>query len=618
MARRKVDSVLIVTVLLGLLGIFLAPWFVPREQVVCSASYTLGFNNVVASLALVALLAALFVQLLRRPAGAESGVGGIVAQMLSSQGAGSRRSLLAFCVMTTLIVTLLLGWYRIMPFIIFGEFASDVSRLDQMVLGLRPYRDFQYNYGPAMLYPPYWLYLLFGGKLSIDGAFCATLLVHWVAGLSLVYYAARTLCRGRWQATIVFVCISLAVFNFSMGVAYTPLRFMPPIASLLFLHRRFSQWVDGDATTLPKSTAVAMLLSLGSLSLSPEVGIATVAGITTFFATLIFTPFRRFSVVALAPVFSLGIAVLVFSVKYADGVLSFGSGANNFPVFPSAYILFFVAAGSLILPRLGVIGVRERNQNGALAMALVVALGMMIPGAFGRCDPLHVLFNGLGILILFLALAVQLPNRAAAALVVGAFVLIHPIVGNRWLFGDQAFRKAISYDRLLSTIDKRKNAAIWQAASGGSTNLRYGKLYPFGGDVQTLSPQLRNFTAVGTPFYPGEDVDRFLKLSGRFFPEYYSGFNMQVFTPSAVSRKIRDLGAMEVLIVPKDHNNPGVVVYEADARALADLLLFPSRWIPTPRRQPYIPGLAIMKYITDNFTVVGGSYTYDLMRRNTR
>lgn len=617
-ARRH--AVLFLIVLAGALGIFVVPWFVPHSEPVASASYTLGFNNIVASLALAALLTALFVWFLRRPVQEGSVIEKALAEMLAPPGSGARSLglLIAFGTMAVATIALLLAWYQVLPFINFGEFGADVSRLDLMVLGLKPHVDFQYNYGPAMLYPAYWLYSALGGKMSIDAAYCVILLTHWAAGLSLLFYTVGTLCRGR-NGTVVFLCVSLAVFNLSMGVGYSPLRFLLPLACLLFLHRTFCKWSDNGTAGLARLAAVAALLSLASLSISPEMGISTSAGIIAFFAALFFTPHRRYSILALVPLVALGVAVFVFSANYLEGVFSVGGGANNFPIFPTPHVLFLVAAGCLVLPRLGVIGVRERNPNGALAIGLVIALGLLLPAAFGRCDPGHLLFNGLGIAVLFLALAIRIPNRVAASLMTITYLLIHPIIGNiaTFPFLRDPVEDAIDFRRAIAKhfpfFNEELNEGIWRAASTTSNGLRYGKLAPFASDL----PSLLRYDVIGMPFYSSEVVDRFIKLSGRFSPQYHSGVNIQLYTPADVARKIRDLRTASILLVPKDHQRYPVVVNETDRAFLSKLLFFPKQLIPPPRRNPYLPGREVMKHIQDNFVVVDTFRTFDIWSRKS-
>lgn len=614
---------LVLILLLGACGIFLLPWFVPPRLPVQSASYVLGFNNQVAVLALGALLAALLLFLLRRSTRQTGEFGRILASLLSvsAPDSGSRSLTAVFVSTAALLVAALLAWYRLLPLISYGEFGSDVSRLELMVLGLRPYRDFQYNYGPAMLYPAYWLYHLAGGRMSIDGAYCANLLLHWLAGLSLLFFTVRNLCSGL-RGTIVFLCVSLAVFNPTMGAGYSPLRFVVPLALPLLLRRAFETRLDKGAVAVFGLSGLALLLSLAALFLSPEVGVSTAAGIAIFFLALLSTPHRRFSVAALAPVLAFVLTAVLLSASYAEAIVSFGSGANNFPVFPTPHTVFLVAAAALVLPHLGVVAARERDQVGALAAALAVALGLMLAGAFGRCDPTHLHFNGLGVLLLFLAAAVQSRRKGIAGLTLGVYLAVFPLLGVHLLFDqrDVLFRQPLALRQSFAAIPADHNERRWQAIAADPVILRYGKLLPFREDLR----QLLQFGPIGTPFYTSEDVDRFLKLSGRYVPEYYAGINIQVYTPAALERKIRDLRLMDTVLVPKSllgdaragHPRPAVVLSEASPAFLSALLFFPERLVPRPRRPPYAPGVAIIDRIRENFTLVGHFRAWEIWRRH--
>ena len=602
-----------VVALVGLLAIFVLPWFVPQAAPVASASYTLGFNNGVASVALAALLAVLTARRVRGSRGAgDDAVENVLAGMLAVPAEPPSNGLrIAFGLTACATTGILLGWYRLLPYAYFSEMGLDLSRLDLMALGLRPHRDFQYTYGPAMFYPAYWLYALSRGRLSIDGAYFATVLTHWVAGLALVHYTVRTLCRGRGRLA-VFLCVALAVFNLSLGIGYTPLRFMLPLASLLFLHRTLAGWVANDSATLWKNAALAASLCLFALSISPEIGLATATGITVFFAMLSATDLRRLALVAAVPAASLGIAVLGFSVDYIQGIFSHGRGANNLPVFPTLPILLLIAAACTILPRLGAIGLRQRTSEGALALGMAGALGLLLPAAFGRCDTGHVLFNGLGILILLLAVAARWPSRSAAVAVFSAFVVVHPVFGN--LSAGRLVGPALDYRAYLGStgFDERLNEQVWSSAAGVPTRIRYGKLLPFRNDLLSLLREEK----IGTPlFVAHEDVARFLKLTGRFVPEHYSGIKMEVHTPGEVRRKIADLATMDVILVPDDETRRLVATDESSRQWLSRLLFFPEALIPRPHRSSYAPAQEVLKFIRENFRIVGRFRGYEIWRR---
>ena len=75
---------------------------------------------------------------------------------------------------------------------------------------------------------------------------------------------------------------------------------------------------------------------------------------------------------------------------------------------------------------------------------------------------------------------------------------------------------------------------------------------------------------------------------------------------------------MEIVHVPREPRGYPVVVDESDAQLLSDLLSVPVWLIPGPRREPYYPGLEIMKYISENFAVVGEFRDFEIRRRNGR
>ena len=224
----------------GAIGIFVVPWFVPFQQPVTSLSYTFGFNNFAAWLAAAALLAALcFILLWRRETLGASSLERRLSEILPDGRARHSRDRLfaAFVAVAVFGAALQIAWYSILPTNYFGEIKQHVTRLDLMILGQRPHLDFQYNFGPGMLYPAYGLYRLGAGAFSIDTAYCITLSAYWILGTFLSYYVIKNL-NGAVKRITVFLCITLLFLNPTMmGLQYTPLRYFLPLASLLFVHQ---------------------------------------------------------------------------------------------------------------------------------------------------------------------------------------------------------------------------------------------------------------------------------------------------------------------------------------------------------------------------------------------
>jgi len=645
-SARKANFAVAAALFAGGLGIFWLPWFVPMRTRAAGLSYVYGFNNATSNLAFAGLLIALFWILFRRREAMGSGVterrlSGLLFSAAGEEGFLDRRLRLAFLIITPLAVAAVGIWFRIVPYRYYAEFNFFVSRLDLMALGLKPYRDFQMMYGPGMLYPQYWLYRLFNGRLSIDGAYGITLAAHWAAGLWLLYYVVGNL-RGRVNRALIFTCTAVTLFNFTLGLTYTPLRFTCVPAALFCIHRMFSGRRDDGMASVVKIAGPAFLLPLGVLSLSPEMGVASVAGIAVYFASMAWRRGgRKWGWVALAPCAALAAAVAVFSRRYLlEVLLGRASVGATFPVFPTLYVLLLAAAACWILPQLAIIGIcgggegignngkDGRNGNdgqGALALGLVFSLGLMIPACLARCDNGHVFSNGLGLFLLFPALVMQLENKAASRALMALYIAICPVLGTVLsieYFSDQAHdalqeRWELAQLEREGKFDPARNAERWREAAGASAGseggLVFGKLLPFPEDLKGL---LR-CPKIGIPLGADEKIEEFLKLSGRYIPEYYMGTGVEM--EPEIARKLNDLRRMEIILVPKSFVIAWQKATEADFersdnKFLRSLLMFP---VSLKARNPRLSAaMEITGAIMEQYQVMGEFRGNWVMRRN--
>jgi len=612
MAAKNTLFQVLITLALGAVCIFWLPWFIPLSLPSASFSYTYGFNNSVAIVSTALLLLVLFLIGWQRQ---KSGVTGNSRERLSdllsgnSECDGMRGNLFtSFVIATSVAVALQVIWFRILPYSGFGEYCYFISRLDLMVIGLKPYADFQFSYGPAMLYPAYWLYKLFNGHLTIDSAYCATLVGHWIGGFYLLYYVIKSL-GGKFNKVLVFICICCSVINLAMGLNYTPFRFAGLLFSLFYFHQTFAGRRNDGRVIDIKPAFLAFLLPLCNLAVSPEVGIASVVGLTVYLAALVRTQFRRGAWLAIIPSLALIVAVSICSKSYLEAVFSRGLGGDLYPVFPTFHILLFIGAACWVLPNLGIIGCAERNITGSFALALVCSLGLMIPACLGHCDSGHILFNGLGIFVLFLSMATAPGGKGISRLLLPIYILINIMLvwAMFWnIYGPQ-MKEAIMKRRQASSLsppggDSVRNEEAWQNGAMSSNHLFYGKLQPFHPDLK----HLLRYKEIGMPFAGNESIERFVKLSGRYIPEYYVNPAPQMFTQSAINRKLDDLNRMEVVIVPKnylkttDQTRDSEICLE-DSRFLQRMLCFPCSL--TQRNRRLIPKDQIMERITANFSI---------------
>lgn len=403
--------------------IFYVPRLVPLHPT-ASDSYLFGYNNRVGILLLFALVA----------------IGSIWTKGLNLQfdpdGASRRvppRHLLwSLVAVSAVCLVMVLFACRVGGFM---ESSYEIDRVWLLSQGKTPYVDFEWPFGPGLLYGP----VLISRLLSINVVqgyhtfwtiSCLLGVVILFALVNLIDYSTDSrvtiyfLSFGAW-----FVCIP------NMGTHYTLIRYASPLLFLLLVHK-FAKVNDG------RSRLHAALMAIGFtailLLISPEIAIAHAFACACIF--LICAPshsVRYFAgyaglLLALAAVFGAALRLHLL-----DTVKASGGGADSFPICFAPHILVFFAAlffcGCYAFRRFSGSGI-EDNTIGLIAYSVPMAAA-----ALGRCDPGHVFLNGLGI---FLSSMIYASNYRSvwkwykAAFIVGAIVL--PLLSGVW-FSRSAF-----------------------------------------------------------------------------------------------------------------------------------------------------------------------------------
>jgi hypothetical protein len=280
----------------------------------------------------------------------------------------------------------------------FGGFMESSYEIDRAWLlsqGKTPYVDFEWPFGPALIYGPLLLSRLFSFSI-VQGYYLfwtiSCLLGVWIlfVVINLIDYPTKS---KRAIYILLVVMWSFSILN--MGTHYTLIRYASPLLFLLLVHR-FA------AMNNSRSQLLAALLAVGFTAIlfliSPEVAIAH-----AFSCVCIFF----FSSSSLSGRYLIGIAelllalVLVFgaALKFhlLDTMKASGGGADSFPISFAPYILFFFSSvflcGCYVFRRFSNRGIHD-NTIGLIAYSVP-----MMAAALGRCDPGHVVFNGLGIFL---------------------------------------------------------------------------------------------------------------------------------------------------------------------------------------------------------------------------
>jgi hypothetical protein len=535
------------------LVVFELPWRVPVPGPIVSDSYILGFSNTAAVLGLAALLGLRWVLLFYRARSLPLGDGirnAVACICKHDEDSGKRWPVWASIFAATLWVALLQWWWQTCPSAYFSEGHYFLRRLDLMAMGLRPYADFDYGYGPLLLQIPFWIHRASCGILPLDTSYVLSLALAAVLGTMLIHIVITALPVGPAARAVMIVLTALCGVNITLGAQYTPLRFVFPLAALLWLVRGNTGTTGRD---LGRLFAAALACCAGAIGISPETGLTFCIALFCWAGWAAFAHQRRFAVLALAPPLA-ALALLAWTGSgYLSLVLKFAGGGLTFPIFPTPYILALIASAVCVVPVLGVLAFKADPLLRPMCAALAVCFGMALPPALGRCDPGHVFWNGL---VLFLFTAALFWSCSPRWLRWCA-----PVLGCMWVavlagcftgYAAPQIAEEFARKRRLEAEAEALLAAdaLVRARLPATSQAwldRWQKRALWHDDLL----QLLACDRVATPLGVTEEMDRFLKASGRYVPEFHLDAWGSVVSPRDLPRKLRDLEAVRYVLIPK-------------------------------------------------------------------
>jgi hypothetical protein len=389
--------------------IFVLPYYIPMKHEVYSFSYDFGFNNKVAILgALLSLLAAPFFlgrnsersKMIDPPQGEPPPSKFPLILMAALHTAG-----IAFYYLATLMTNRT------------PDGSYFLSHAINMAHGLRPYKDFEFAYGPALLYPTHWLNM---AGLSVHAAYFLFYLGISFVGLYLAWSFAGLLPVRNSVKTLVFLlpCAISIVSLTTVGVSYTIVRFVTPLWVLAKLN---------EANLRQRPVWQQALIACAGIilvdSISPEIGTVLADTAAIFFAYTYFRPSEKTAPRLIAMIVCLCIHGVLFFVlmppQFRNSMLAFGQGALNLPVVPSLidtlYLLCFAYCFKRHISSL-------YEQNLIFPLVLLFALGTMA-GAMTHADAGHVAWDGVGVFVLAVVADGSKPNWSRRILAIAPAVL---------------------------------------------------------------------------------------------------------------------------------------------------------------------------------------------------
>lgn len=412
-------------------GVFAVPYVIPASSPVVSASSLAGYNNSAAYLLYLVLVVM---------------TGVLMAPFLKSIPIATPRVSQALRFAPTFLVWVVLGGhlvlfavlYAVKGYFVFGDGVYFQQVLARMTAGSTPYRDVNFLYGPAMLYPAFWL----SRHVGVTAAYGLYYVATYLTGLYLLYLCVQAVTDRIQDVNRFFLLLSLGLFNALIGLNYVFLRHLLPVASL-FCAWRFLERPSG------LRFALSVLLLFATVTYSPEMGVLAMGSIVVLAVIRTAKPsvralFNRVTgvgsggethglvgpprwerdmadsqgpaTVILQCTMICGLALLgLLAVFYAIDptsqaligfmrpILSYAAGGGNSPIYPSLPMLSLMTV-SVVVVALTLKAAQRRDfwPEAEIVLALLALSVLIQRPAFGKPDVVHIAYSGLPIFLMAL------------------------------------------------------------------------------------------------------------------------------------------------------------------------------------------------------------------------
>ena len=583
-------SWLLFLVMVGLttcFAVFLLPYQFPPTAFVLSASYIAGFSNRVAAIA--AALISIIVFLI-------SPKGTAVANRV--QDPGQERIPRRYLWITLGIFLLCEGAIAVCVHASPHAYGEEVYGLDRFyqlaVLHRVPLRDFEFGYGPILVYIPMLVKAVTSPfHIDLEASYLIAVTCMHLGGICLLFYIVNRIIPGRRYKTAAFLIIAFSSLNVDLGLQYTGLRFLGPFAALLAV------------TEIRKVWQAALFLSLtGTLIvfISPEMGVAFVCGACTYCFLRAREQGISWIAAGFASCLGLVLAYAAFGAAVVRTASAVAAGALNFVVVPVPHILYFLAAVVFIVPiGLASFWTNDKGQTplfSALCGIYVLSL-VLIPPALGRCDGGHVLWQGLGFFLLSLLFAGAYSRRGRLVWILSfaAIYLVEYYSHTRIMYGRamvEAGKSGIQ-TYLPVTLAQQLTAKADRYVKQTSPAITAIDPLVFRAEISNGS--------LAMPLQLDKQSEYFVKSLSGYQPNYFAGLN---FVASAKDEDIiiAEVNHADWVVLPSSISLP-----VQDIQAVRAVFQYPIFYPEI--RDEYHSGLRMVNHVRNSFVKIRecGSYT---------
>ncbi len=557
-------------------GAFVLPFAFPLRQQVYSPAYTAGGNNRAGAFAVAIIGMAVTLTCWR------TNLTTLPKSQAPPPGRMGRSCLwLAMAAVTA--VTGLLGYCVVRS----GSYYADSGYfLTQLRSGLVfhgvIYRDFEFAYGPLLyLWPATFVRVLAHVGIYTAAAYMVSLVTMEILGVWMLFATVSVLPITHGMKRSAFLLLTFLSLDPQAGLNYTPVRFILPSAGVLLLSRQRA-W--------QKASLWAAAIEMIQFAVSPELGVAFGTAAAAYGLYQAFVVGSRWLMVGVAAIVG-GVCFAVISgPDYFRTMREFAKGGYNLILEPAPHILVLLFCAVCLAPLVVASALRsdrvrtnpaasEAPAAGGMLLGLYVGALAMLAPALGRCDPLHVSFNGWGLFLLaFVAIDRFRTRWKITALAMAAIFCVYSVSQ------EYAVGKGPILRGLRGIPDPYENA-----------------------DLPDLEPVLGTGTVAFPWNTPMTLIDR-LTQAREFQPQYLC---VMAIDQAAEERTVTDMRKAVFAMVP--NGIPLVTENPINNLGLKYKLRLDYRY--KARRAPFLQGAGTFAELKANWASVGHFGSYTLYRK---
>ncbi len=553
----------------------------PENKISDSDSYIFGFNNKIAILSITAFIFIYYFIVFNKSSS---------CQIFTDDNKG-------IAVNTWVYMTsafLLSGYIVMLYFLVgkdwYGEGIYFIRRIDMILMGKNPYIDFEYAYGPALIYIPVYFHLIMSkAGFSVKSSYYIVFIITIFLSLGCLAYIIRCFNISAKYKNIIFAVFALSSWNPGIGLHYTLLRFILPVVFILYIHRLLCN--NKIKSKILLLTLLSVISTFIILSVSQEIGIAYYITLIAYIAYLRINLGKEYIFCFIIHIIVPPIIVAyIFPTDYFASIINFNKGGNSFPIVPTFYIILYLFCLFYTVPlqlKFSLVPV----YNNAINLAMAVFTVCTIPGAMGRCDIGHVFYYGITVLMITpVILLIKYPKFFKYYITI--FIVIMTVY------------TAAHFNLLYYGVANR--LYVYFVTGHHPREYEY-----INRDFSRLN---RYKEPISVPFDPAEDLDRYLKSTGKYKVDYFDETRL-VDSEDELIQKIKNLDNCKLLIVPKNYIN--LKPYDETLtrqEIIRKLFLYPFN--RKPQKLFFQPKVILMNYINSNYHIIDEVNDYYLMEYN--